>query len=136
MTDRDPIAHLGECLDILSRDEERSGAAMFLGRPDRWYEAGRWRCPNDHVSARYLKTESRGAICLACDAPVCLTFPEDIEGVLIHPALATCGARSILGGQCRRPRYHPRSIPHSDPGYHDAWQDEDPQPPTTRGQEP
>lgn len=56
---------------------------MFLSRPDRWYEKAHWRCINDHVSSRYLKSEAKGcALCLACREPVVLTFPEDVDGPL------------------------------------------------------
>ena len=30
---------------------------MFMGKPDAWYEASRWRCCNGHVSRMYLKTD-------------------------------------------------------------------------------
>jgi len=64
-------------------EEARAGAAMFMGKPDRWYEDPHWRCENGHVSTMYLKSEAIGcAVCLACFKPVWLTFPEDIEGPL------------------------------------------------------
>lgn len=63
--------------------EERAGAEMFLGAPDRWYETPHWRCPRDHVSRMYLKSEAAGAdLCLKCYEPVALTFPEDRDGPL------------------------------------------------------
>lgn len=125
-----PIAHLGACIDIVSQAEAEgrvaqwpgAGARMFLGRPDRWYEkpGPLYRCPNDHVSSTVLRSEVRGDLCLACNENVRMTFPEDVDGPLVHPALATCGARSVLGGQCRKPKDHP-GRKHSDPGYHD-WE--------------
>ena len=42
------------------------GDEFFMGLPDAWYESPTWACVNGHVSARYLKSEERGAICLAC----------------------------------------------------------------------
>lgn len=71
-------------LRALSAEEARQGAPMFLGKPDRWYAAGLWRCENNHVSGRYLKTDA-GAKCLAggCRSFVWLTFPEDKEGPLL-----------------------------------------------------
>lgn len=53
---------------------------MFLGLPDRWCEAGKFRCRTGHVSVRILKSETRGDLCLSCQEPVLLTFPEDTEG--------------------------------------------------------
>jgi hypothetical protein len=74
-------------LDIISEDEERTGVEMFMGRPDRWYETPRWRCGDNHVSKRYLKSSGlhgpRGAICLVCFRRVALTFPEDLDGSLL-----------------------------------------------------
>ena len=59
------------------------GGPMFLGKPERWFADPRWRCPNDHVSVSYLKSESRGGpLCLECEEPVFLTFPEDADGPL------------------------------------------------------
>lgn len=67
----------------IAAEEARAGAAMFLGKPDRWYESPHWRCANGHVSVMYLITE-RGGMCLAgnCGSFVWLTFPEDVEGPL------------------------------------------------------
>lgn len=58
------------------------GAKMFLAIPDRWYDppGPKFRCENDHVSTTILKSEERGDLCLACLAPVCMTFPEDRDG--------------------------------------------------------
>ena len=63
------------------------GGEMWMGAPARWIDEGpRWRCANDHVSRMYLKSERRGgAVCLACFAPLCLTFPEDEDGPLRIP---------------------------------------------------
>jgi hypothetical protein len=65
-------------LDAVSQAEQHAGAAMFLGRPDRWYEAGRWRCAAGHVSSGYIKSESLGAMC-QCGELARLTFPGDEE---------------------------------------------------------
>lgn len=54
----------------------------WMGTPDRWFDASRWRCEGGHVSAAFLKSETRGDICLAhsCgNARVRLTFPEDTD---------------------------------------------------------
>lgn len=55
------------------------GDPFWFGLPDAWYEAGRYRCANGHVSQRILKSEARGDLCLECQAIVRLTFPEDTE---------------------------------------------------------
>lgn len=62
----------------------RELGSMFMGKPDRWWDNPHWRCMNEHVSTRYLKSEIHGALCLAggCHQPVLLTFPEDRDGPL------------------------------------------------------
>lgn len=57
--------------------EALCGTQFFLGLPERWLDEPRWRCLNGHVSRRYLKSEEHGDLCLACEQPVRLTFPED-----------------------------------------------------------
>lgn len=60
---------------------------FFVGRPERWWDDPTWRCLNDHVSKRYLKSEELGAnVCLACREPITLTFPEDQDGPLTTPS--------------------------------------------------
>jgi len=72
----DAIAYiLREMADV----EIQDGAPVFMKWPDRWYEGGRWRCANDHVSTSTLKTD-KGSRCLACQTPVHMTFPEDVDG--------------------------------------------------------
>mgnify|MGYP003423630750 CR=1 FL=1 len=68
-------------LQEIKLKEQANGATMFLGTPDRWYDNPHFRCENNHVSARYLKSEEKGDLCLACFKPVYMTFPEDIEGI-------------------------------------------------------
>lgn len=60
--------------------EAKAGAKMFMGIPDRWFEDLKFRCLNGHVSTMILKC-SEGPMdqCLACRAPVRMTFPEDAE---------------------------------------------------------
>lgn len=122
ITEIDPFAHLGWCIDLISQYECDHGEMMFLGRPDRWYEKPAWRCPNEHVSRVYLKSEEKGDLCLACHENVRLTFPEDIEGPLCHPAVIPCLARGILGGKCCRPVHHPGKK-HIEVGFVE-WEDE------------
>lgn len=55
---------------------------LFKGKPERWWDAHRWRCENDHVCSWYLKSERKGALCPTCYEPVVLTFPEDKDGPL------------------------------------------------------
>ena len=71
---------------------EAEGGDTFLGWPERWWDGGRYRCPNDHVSRSLLKTE-RGRVCLACFEHVTLTFPEDRDGPFrpVSPASDTAG---------------------------------------------
>lgn len=71
---------LNEKLLFLSKYEEMKGSRMWFGKPDHWYSDPHWRCENDHVSLRYLKSEEHGDLCLACHKPVFLTFPEDVDG--------------------------------------------------------
>ena len=65
-------------IDRVRIAEHASGAPMFLGIPDRWYDPPSWRCEKGHVSGRYLKAHD-GDRCLACCAFVAITFPEDRE---------------------------------------------------------
>lgn len=58
---------------------EEAGYSMFLGIPDAWYDARKFRCVNNHVSRAILKTEA-GDACLACGAPLVITFPTDEDG--------------------------------------------------------
>jgi len=91
------VHELGEQLKAIARHE---GGPIFIGWPERWYENLHWRCPNKHVSTFYLKSEEAGAsLCLECYAPITLTFPEDRDGPLVAPQMATmrpscyrCGA--------------------------------------------
>lgn len=62
----------------LRKGASELGERMFLGIPDRWYEGGKWRCVNGHVSDCILKT-AKGDRCLECNRLVLLTFPEDVE---------------------------------------------------------
>lgn len=86
--DHDPelVARFDACLRkmITYREKEKAeGGEMFMGTPDRWFEGGLRRCVNDHVSRMVLKSEALGRhACLACGAPVFMTFPEDKDGPL------------------------------------------------------
>lgn len=62
--------------------ELSQNALSFMGKPDRWYEHFTVRCEHGHVSKMVLKT-NQGDACLACGAPVLLTFPEDTDGPLM-----------------------------------------------------
>jgi len=61
------------------------GVRLVGDVPDRWFEGDtKFRCPRGHVSLRYLKSETRGDLCLgSCGLPVLRTFPEDTEGNLL-----------------------------------------------------
>lgn len=67
----------------LQRRADREIGPKEHGIPSRWWDAHVRRCCNDHVSTRVLKSEELGRdACLACRAPVYLTFPEDADGPL------------------------------------------------------
>lgn len=72
-------------LDVLRAMRDDLAASepgpKFMKLPDRWFDppGPRFRCTNGHVSRCLLKSEERGDICLACGAPVLLTFPEDFD---------------------------------------------------------
>lgn len=51
----------------------------FLGIPDRWLDDPTWKCSNGHISKSFLKSESRGDLCLACFQPVRLCDPNEKE---------------------------------------------------------
>jgi len=80
----------------LQAAEIRIGDHGFLGMPERWLDDAvtrTFRCPNEHVSAMYLKSEVAGRdLCLACSEPVVRTFPEDDADGSIRPALGLWGA--------------------------------------------
>lgn len=75
----DPNGRLGflkdSCLHMMvSQDEE-----LFMGIPDSWWDDPTWLCGNGHVSKRYLKSEKRGSLCLACGEPVKICAPATPE---------------------------------------------------------
>lgn len=58
-----------------------AGVEIWGNVPDRWYENTKYRCENGHVSLSFLKSEAlRSDVCLACQKPILITFPEDEEG--------------------------------------------------------
>lgn len=73
-------------MSLLEQLRERADAEdgpTFMGWPDRWWESHVRRCENGHVSTTVLRSEGLGRdACLACRAPVHLTFPEDKDGPL------------------------------------------------------
>lgn len=59
--------------DRAIKAKQDAGAEMFLGIPDDWYEpCPEYGCENGHVSRRYLKSEERGCLCLACQLPIAM----------------------------------------------------------------
>ena len=62
----------------LRAEAAANGEAMFLGIPESWYEAGKWRCEEGHISTTIL-TGDAGDRCLACGTAVMLTHPDDSE---------------------------------------------------------
>lgn len=84
------VRSLDERLRAIGRHE---GGAMWMGKPDRWWADPHWRCTGDHVSDFILKSEAmRASVCLGCYEPVVITFPEDRDGPLVEPQLATLPA--------------------------------------------
>jgi hypothetical protein len=73
-------------IDIGLQEVARTGEPLFANKPDHWWENPHWRCVNNHVSKRFLKTETRGDVCLACGESILLTFPGDQDGPLVIPA--------------------------------------------------
>ncbi len=64
---------------IVAADAKETGP-RFLGLPERWLDDPHWRCPNGHVSTRYLKSEELGRdACLECRGVLWTTFPEDMD---------------------------------------------------------
>lgn len=53
----------------------------FLGFPDAWYEPQHYWCKNGHLSSRYLRSEEKGCLCLACGETVMLG-PKELPGVI------------------------------------------------------
>ena len=52
---------------------QAAGEEFFLEIPDAWYEPHPvYGCDNGHASRRYLKSETRGCLCLACHEPVAI----------------------------------------------------------------
>ncbi len=63
----------------LAAEAKKAGEHMFLGRPDAWQENPLWACCNGHVSRSYLKSERKGALCLACFEHIVLVPPGTTE---------------------------------------------------------
>lgn len=73
----------------LHRRKTAEKGPWFLDAPERWLDAHTYRCENEHVSTRVLSSEERGYLCLACQKPVHLTFPEDMDGPLHFDEIGT-----------------------------------------------
>lgn len=53
--------------DIDIKLAENTGEEFFLGLPDAWYEPKpTYGCNSGHVSHSYLKSETKGCLCLEC----------------------------------------------------------------------
>lgn len=61
--------------DAEAEKARAGGAEMFLGKPDAWYASPHFFCTSGHVSARVLKNEEEGDLCMACLKPVLLGPP-------------------------------------------------------------
>lgn len=50
-----------------------AGEEFFLDIPDAWYEPHPvYGCDNGHASRMYLKSETRGCLCLECHQPIAI----------------------------------------------------------------
>lgn len=86
MTEDPGLDQLVSSIKALRLEWQEAGYPMFLGIPDAWYDGHKFRCPNNHVSRTILKTD-RGDACLACGAPVVITFPTDEDGTPLSGGL-------------------------------------------------
>lgn len=78
-----PDGHVRTMIEKLEAKAEEEGGKMFMGWPERWWDGGKFRCENGHVSTTILKAEALGRdACLACHGRLTLTFPEDEDGAL------------------------------------------------------
>jgi hypothetical protein len=69
-------------LRLIANKEIAAGAEEFMGWPARWIDDWTVRCINDHVSKRVLRSSLKGNVCLKCEEPINITFPEDTDGPL------------------------------------------------------
>lgn len=67
--------------DALAARVAAKGHAMFLGKPDMWYNQPRWFCCRGHVSRTYLKSEAYGGeVCLHNNCREFVVMgPPDVE---------------------------------------------------------
>jgi len=68
------------------KEAKATGAEMFMGIPDAWYEPPHWGCDNGHVSRAYLKTRD-GCACLECHKPLAI-IPGGYTDETLSEALA------------------------------------------------
>jgi len=81
------LQSLGKALQNIADAEagEKENGEIFGTKPLRWWNDPHWRCPNEHVSTVLYRSELMGRVCMFCGKPVWLTFPEDVDGVLVLP---------------------------------------------------
>lgn len=67
-------------LDSEKKKAAAAGINIFMGIPDTWFEPQvTFCCENGHVSHRFLKSEERGDLCLACFKSVRICPPDTNE---------------------------------------------------------
>jgi uncharacterized protein with PIN domain len=75
MTNEELVAWRRRMVEIA----EAAGEEMFFSVPDSWFDDPTWMCRNRHVSKTYLKSDTKGARCLACGEVVIMVPPGTKE---------------------------------------------------------
>jgi hypothetical protein len=86
---------LVRAIEKIQRWEVSHGGSTYRGIPNRWLTStayrSKGRCPNTHVRPKSADLPGGGFTvynrCPACGECFVITFPEDKDGPLEHPAL-------------------------------------------------
>ena len=74
---------------------QEAGEEMFMGIPDAWFEPHpNYGCPNGHVSRMYIKSETRGNLCPACQEPLAI-IPHGYTDTTLRAALAAIQLQTL-----------------------------------------
>ena len=74
-----------------------AGEEFFLDIPDAWYEPNPvYGCDNGHASRRYLKSETKGCLCLECHKPVAILPHKYDTDEKLAAALAAYRAKGVV----------------------------------------
>jgi hypothetical protein len=71
------------------------GGPMFMGVPDRWWDAFTVVCPTGHVSTKVLITE-KGHRCLACGKGPTLVCPPEWSDLPLGAIVASCTLADVV----------------------------------------